>query len=180
MTRPATIVSALALVGLLGAGAAMTIGAGQGTRAEHAVSLNGIDARDRTRISGFERWTRLRGKPIASQRGLGSAHPGTKRIYVNRSPAQLAPGGRERFPYPVGTRIVKTASGSSGVDLIAIMYKVARSGRTDGGWDYVEYTRGSPRDPFRKVAGGSEGVCTGCHAQASSVAKTDWVFSSLK
>jgi hypothetical protein len=102
-----------------------------------------------------------------------------KRIYVNRARRRLAPAGRQRFPYPVGTTIVKTASTGRAITLIAVMRRVARTGRRDGGWDFVEYQRPSAGVPYRLVGGG-EGVCTSCHTLATTEQRTDWVFSRLR
>jgi hypothetical protein len=142
--------------------------------------LRGVAAADARRISGYRGWTVQRGRPSGDLAALGSAHRGgVKRIVVNRSAARLAPGGRQRYPYPVGTTIVKTAGPARSPTLVAIMYKVARSGAGDGGWDYVEYLRGSTSAPLVRLGGG-EGVCTGCHMAAERAQGTDWVFSTLR
>jgi cytochrome P460 len=141
--------------------------------------LRGLSRADTRSIQGYERWTRLLGRPRPELAGLGSAHPGTKRIWVNRSARRLAPAGRQRFPYPVGTTIVKTARRGDAITLVAIMRKVARAGAGGGGWDFVEYQRSSGSAAFQRVGGG-EGVCTGCHRLAQQRQRSDWVFSRLR
>ena len=135
---------------------------------------------DARRIRGYPAWTVLRGRPAGELAALGAAHRGgAKRIVVNQPAARIAPAGRQRFPYPVGTTIVKTTGPARAPELIAIMVKVARDGAADGGWDYVEYLRDSASAPLA-VVGGGEGVCTGCHLSAERVQGTDWVFSTLR
>jgi hypothetical protein len=141
--------------------------------------LRGLSRADARSIQGFERWTRLAGRPRPELAGLGSAHPGATRIWVNRSARRLAPAGRQRFPYPVGTTIVKTARRGDALTLIAILRKVARAGAADGGWDFVEYQRPSGSAAFQRVGGG-EAVCTSCHRLAQERQRSDWVFSRLR
>ncbi len=142
--------------------------------------LRGVAAADARRIRGYPAWTVLRGRPTGELVALGAAHrSGAKRIVANQPAARIAPGGRQRFPYPVGTTIVKTAGPPRAPELIAIMVKVARDGTADGGWDYVEYLRESASAPLAPVGGG-EAVCTGCHLSAERVQGTDWVFSTLR
>ena len=142
--------------------------------------LRGVSAADARRIRGYPGWTVLRGRPTGDLAALGAAHRGgEKRIVVDQAPGRIAPGGRQRFPYPVGTTIVKTAGPARAPELVAIMVKVARDGAADGGWDYVEYLRDSASAPLALVGGG-EGVCTGCHFSAEQAQGTDWVFSTLR
>ena len=149
-------------------------------RATVTPDLRGVSAADARRIRGYLDWTVLRGRPTGDLAALGSAHRGgVKRIVVDQPAARIAPGGRQRFPYPVGTTIVKTAGPAAVPELIAIMVKVARDGATDGGWDYLEYLRNSPSAPLA-LLGGGEGVCTGCHFSAEQAQGTDWVFSTLR
>jgi hypothetical protein len=150
-----------------------------GTGSSAGTDLRGLSRADARSIQGFERWTRLLRAPRADLASLGGAHPGQKRIHVNRARRRLAPAGRQRFPYPVGTTIVKTARTGSAVTLVAIMRKVARAGARDGGWDFVEYQRSSGYVPFQRVGGG-EAVCTGCHQIAQRRQRTDWTFITLR
>jgi cytochrome P460 len=150
-----------------------------GAGSSAGTDLRGLSRADARSIAGFERWTRLLRGPRADLASLGAAHPGEKRIYVNRARRRLAPAGRQRFPYPVGTTIVKTARRGGAVTLVAIMRKAARAGARDGGWDFVEYQRPSGSVPFRRVGGG-EGVCTGCHLIAQQRQRTDWTFITLR
>ncbi len=145
-----------------------------------APDLRGVSEADARRIRGYPRWTIMRGRPSGDLAALGAAHRGgVKRIVVSRPAARLAPGGRQRFPYPVGTTIVKTAGPAARPTLVAVMTKVARGGARDGGWDYAEYLRGAPSAALVRVGGG-EGVCTGCHMAAARQQGTDWVFSTLR
>ncbi len=142
--------------------------------------LRGVAEADARRIRGYPGWTVLRGRPTGDLAALGAAHRGgVKRIVVDQPAARIAPGGRQRFPYPVGTTIVKTAGPAAAPELIAIMVKVARDGAADGGWDYLEYLRQTPSAPLALLPGG-EGVCTGCHMTAERAQGTDWVFSTLR
>lgn len=145
-----------------------------------APDLRGVSAADAARIRGYRGWTVMRGRPSGDLAALGAAHRGgVKRIVVSRPAARLAPGGRQRFPYPVGTTVVKTAGPPGRPTLVALMTKVARDGAQDGGWDYAEYLRGAPSAALVRVGGG-EGVCTGCHMAAARQQGTDWVFSTLR
>lgn len=150
------------------------------TRAEaQAPDVRGLSASDRRAIAGFTRWQRLARPPVPSLQPLGGAHPGSKSIYVNRTRAQLSRGGRQRFPYPRGTTIVKTASNNGAVTLIAIMRKIGSAREADGGWRWVEYKRSSGSQPFSKLIA-SEGLCTGCHISATQTQRSDWTFYRLR
>ena len=142
--------------------------------------LRGLDAADRRILAGFTRWQRLARPPAAGLRSLGSAHPGSKVIRVNRTRAQLTRAGRQRFPYPRGTTIVKTARVGRVVTLIAIMRRTGPPGAAHGGWSWVEYKRSSASQPFTKLQA-SQGLCSGCHQLATqSGQRTDWAFYSLR
>jgi hypothetical protein len=121
-------------------------------------------------IAGFEHWTKMNFKPLPA-RG-GEAHHGVKNVYVNRKRSTLVRGGKQRFPYPKGTIVVKTASTDGVVTLVAIARK-QRAG--NGGWKWAEYTRSSRSDRFSFLASGS--VCTGCHVGAK---RTDWIFTRVR
>ena len=108
----------------------------------------------------------------------GGAHPGAKSIRVNRERAALTgPRGRQRFPYPRGTVIVKLGTRVGALSLVAIMRKV-RAGGTPSSWRYAEYTRSRNGDGFTKVGGG-QALCAGCHVSARDVQKSDSVFYRL-
>jgi hypothetical protein len=47
------------------------------------------------------------------------------------------------------------------------------------GWRYAEYNRASAGEPFARVAF-PESRCAGCHRNANTRQRTDWVFSSLR
>lgn len=147
---------------------------------EAAVDVRGLPARDASFVRRSARgWLTLRGAPDAAFRNLGSAHPGKKTIRVNRTRAQLTGrNGRQRFPYPRGTVVVKTASRSGFTSLIAIMERVSSPSGAGGGWRYVEYKRSSGSQPFYRLDA-PQGLCSGCHALADNEQGTDWVFSRL-
>ena len=121
-------------------------------------------------VAGFQSWTKMNFKALPA-RG-GEAHHGLKNVYVNRKRSVLVRGGKQRFPYPRGTIVVKTASTSGVVTLVAIGRK-KRAGF--GGWQWAEYTRTTARERFSFLASGS--VCTGCHVGAR---KTDWIFTRVR
>jgi hypothetical protein len=47
------------------------------------------------------------------------------------------------------------------------------------GWRYAEYNRASAGEPFARVTF-PESRCAGCHRNANTRQRTDWVFSSLR
>jgi len=121
---------------------------------------------------------RLTRRPVPALRSLGGAHPGAKSIRVNRERAALTGArGRQRFPYPRGTVIVKTATRGGTLSLIAIMRKV-RAGGAPSSWRYAEDTRSRGGEGFTKVGGGQP-LCRGCHVSAVDVQTSDWVFTRL-
>jgi Cytochrome P460 len=174
------IVSATALA--VAGGVAVAGGAGKDS---HGTSFPGVPTADQRAIQGFEGWTRLTAKPPARLRSLGSAHhAGTHRIYASPPRSKLVRNGRQRFPYPVGTVIVKTNTTDGYIDLIAIMKKVARGTDTAKSWEFIEYQRSSANGRFSPIG---EAACTGCHTYANGGAlngrtgpRTDSVFYTLK
>jgi hypothetical protein len=141
--------------------------------------LAGIAADDTALIEGYLGWTPLPEPPQAELRGLGSAHPGTKRVYASPPRAELVAGGAQRFPYPRGTVVVKEARTDGEITLVAIMEKVRANDAATGGWRYAEYNRASAGEPFAKVNFPESG-CAGCHMSANTRQSTDWVFFSLR
>lgn len=143
--------------------------AGPGASTAEPLAASAIPGLPRD-VRGFERWTKMNFKPLPA-RG-GEAHSGVKNVYVNRTRAQLVRRGKQRFPYPKGTIVVKTGSNRGFVTLVAIGRK-----RTAGygGWQWVEYTRSTAREPLSFLASGA--VCTNCHVGAK---KTDWIFTRLR
>ena len=162
--------------GVIGAVAAMAL-AGSGGAAP-AGDLAGIPAADRSPAVASRGWTRLTRRPDPALRGLGGAHPGAKSIRVSRSRAELTRrDGRQRFPYPARTVVVKTGT----VDGIVTLAARARRGAAGPGpaaWRYVEYTRPSSGGAFRRVGGG-QSLCSDCHLAASRTQGSDYVFSRL-
>lgn len=158
-----------------------TAPAGRARRAATpAPDLRGIGAREARWIRGYTTWTPLRGRPDPALAGLGSAHQGgSKRIAVDQPASRIAPDGRQRFPYPIGTTVVKTAGPVASPELVAIMRKVARRGAAGDGWDYVEYLRSSPSAELERVTV-PNALCADCHLAASRDQGTDRVFSTLR
>ena len=134
--------------------------------------LPGIPAADAALIDGYRDWTALTKPPIPELATLGSAHQGARRVWVDLPAADIA------LPYPQGTIVVKEGRSGDTVDLIAIMQKLRANDATTGGWRYVEYTRDGSGD-FARV-GLPESGCAGCHLNANTRQKTDWVFFSLE
>lgn len=168
--------------------AAVAIGIGSGERGAEAGApraagltagdLRGIPAPDRALTLASERWLALTRRPVSSLRSLGGAHPGLKSIRVSRTRAELtARNGRQRFPYPRRTVVVKTGDVGGTLTLVAIMRRVA-TGRDPSAWRYVEYTRDRAGEPFTKVGGG-QSLCSGCHVAATDTQGSDYVFSRL-
>lgn len=143
-----------------------------------ASDLRGIPAPDRALALASERWLRLTRPPVPSLRGLGGAHPGEKSIRVSRGRAELTRrDGRQRFPYPRRTVVVKTGTVDGTLTLVAIMRRVA-TGPAPSAWRYVEYTRDRAGQAFARVGGG-QSLCSDCHAGASDVQGSDSVFTRL-
>lgn len=177
-------VAAITALAGLAALSAVALGARDGggpVRSEDALTardLTGIPAPDRKIVIASQRWLALTRAPVASLRSLSFAHPGTKSIRVNRTRAQLTGrDGRQRFPYPRRTVVVKTAANAGTITLVAIMRRVT-SGRDAAAWRYVEYKRGSGGGTFSKVGGG-QSLCSSCHLEATEVQGSDAVFTRL-
>lgn len=176
--RTVAIAGSLALV----SGVAVSVAA---TRGENGDPFPGVPAADQRAIRGFEKWTRLTAPPPARLRSLGSAHhSGTHRIYASPARSKLVRNGRQRFPYPVGTTIVKTNTVDGYIDLVAIMKKVSAGTNTAASWQFIEYQRSSPSGRFSPIG---ESVCTGCHTYANGAPfngkagpRTDSVFYTLR
>ena len=138
--------------------------------------LPGLPTEEARLIAGYADWTELATPPAPSLRPLGEgAHQGEKRIWA--SPNAGVGAGDQSFPYPKGSVVVKAGRSGGAVTLIAIMQKVRENDAQTGGWRYVEYTRSAATEDFAKV-GAPESICTGCHVQANTTQKTDWVFST--
>jgi hypothetical protein len=165
----------------LGAGALLSWAAGAGGQsggAPAAADLPGVPAGDAAAIVASAGWQRLTGRPAPALRALGGAHPGAKSIRVSRTRAELTGRrGRQRFPYPRGTVIVKMATRDGTLSLVAIMRKV-RAGSAPASWRYVEYSRSRNGESFTKVGGG-QALCRSCHVQARDVQRSDWAFYRL-
>jgi hypothetical protein len=161
-----------------GGGVALSGAAGQASPPLTPADLPGIPAADAAAAVASQEWLRLTRRPVRSLRPLGGAHPGAKSIRVDRDRAALVDRrGRQRFPYPVGTTIVKTATRSGSLGLVAIMRK-ARAGSAAASWRYAEYVRGRGGTGFTRVGGG-QALCRGCHVSATRVQGSDSVFTRL-
>jgi len=126
-------------------------------------------------VQGFQSWTKINAKPIPPRDS--DPHFGVKNVYVNKARVKLAPGGKQRFPYPSGSIVVKSATrpGQSFISLVAIMRKVKGADPAHNDWRFVEYTRSSAAARFSQIASGA--VCWTCHAGAK---KTDYVFTTFR
>jgi Cytochrome P460 len=124
-------------------------------------------------IDSFQRWPRLSFKPLPD-RG-GTAHQGVKQVYVNKRRSVLAPRGKQRFPYPAGTIVVKTASTGGVITLVAIGRKLKGFDRAHGDWQFVEYKRSSSGQRFTEISRGA--ICYSCHVGAK---RTDWIFTRAR
>jgi len=127
-------------------------------------------------VAGFEQWLRLNAAPLPVR--PGDPHRGLKDVFVNRTRAELAPDGEQRFPYPNGSIVVKasTRPGEDFVWLVAIMRKRAGSDPAHGNWAFVEFTRQRAGERFEVAA--RDAVCWGCHADVGRA--SDWVFTLLE
>jgi hypothetical protein len=172
----------LAVAVALGGGAALW-GAATGAGGREppapvtAADLPGVPPADAAAVAASEGWLRLTRRPAPALRPLGGAHPGAVSIRVDRSRAALTGRrGRQRFPYPRGTTIVKVVTLRGNLSMVALMRKVAR-GQAPASWRYAEYALGR-EGAFERVAGG-QSLCRGCHVSARDEQRSDWVFSRL-
>ena len=127
-------------------------------------------------VAGYERWLKLNAEPIPPVAG-GDPHNGIKNVYVNQTREAIAPNGKQAFPYPDGSIVVKEAfrPGKDYVGLIAIMRKIAGINPEHNDWQFIEYTRNAPDAEFRVIA--ADGICWGCHARVEDI---DYVFTELE
>ena len=126
-------------------------------------------------ITGYNQWLKLNAEPIPPTGG-GDPHRGTKDVYVNQERDVIAPGGRQRFPYPDGSIVVKESRADSGfIRVVAIMRKKAGSNPAGNDWEYEEYIRRDADSPFPNPISGA--FCGGCHSDASN---RDYVFTVLE
>lgn len=175
MPIPGRLLTLSAAVASAAGALSASVGDGDAARGP---ALPGIDRADARLIDGYRSWQLLARPPVASLRGLGSAHAADrKRIYVNRTRAQLRRRGRAGVPHAPGTVVVKELRIDDFIEAIAIMRKTRA--RADGGWTWVEYKRSSGDEPFRRLQL-SGGFCNGCHVQATRVQRTDGVFWRLR
>lgn len=97
-------------------------------------------------------------------------HEGFKNVYLcHTDPGILLSDSLPVFPYPDGTKYIKTSTleGRSFPWLIAIAEKA------DGTWHWNEYTRNFENEDYLKLPV-DEFVCENCHKKAKS---TDSIFT---
>ena len=126
-------------------------------------------------ITGYNQWLKLNAEPIPPVAG-SDPHRGTKDVYVNQERDAIAPGGRQQFPYPDGSIVVKESRSDAGfIRLVAVMRKKAGSNPGGNDWEYEEYIRRDADSPFPNPLTGA--FCQGCHSDA---ANRDYVFTVLE
>ena len=126
-------------------------------------------------ITGYNQWLKLNAEPIPPVAG-SDPHRGTKDVYVNQERDTIAPGGRQQYPYPNGTIVVKESRSDAGfIRLVAIMRKKAGSNPGGNDWEYEEYIRRDADSPFPNPLTGA--FCQGCHSDARN---RDYVFTVLE
>ncbi|RKU23476.1 hypothetical protein C6499_18390 [Candidatus Poribacteria bacterium] len=127
-------------------------------------------------VAGYTQWLKLNAEPIPPVPG-GDPHNGTKNVYVNKTVDDIAPNGKQQFPYPDGSIVVKEAfrPGKDFVGLIAIMRKKAGVDPDHNDWEFIEYVRNAPDADFTVIA--KDGVCWGCHTRVEDI---DYVFTELQ
>ena len=135
-----------------------------------AIALPGLPAD----ITGYNQWLKLNAEPIPPVAG-SDPHRGTKDVYVNQERDVLAPAGRQQYPYPDGSIVVKESRSDAGfIRLVAIMRKKAGSNPGGNDWEYEEYIRRDAESPFPNPLTGA--FCQGCHSDARN---RDYVFTVL-
>ena len=139
---------------------------------EPVVALPGLPAD----VAGYTQWLKLNAEPIPPVPG-GDPHNGTKNVYVNKTPEDIAPNGEQQFPYPDGSIVIKEAyrPDKDYVGLIAIMRKKAGVDPDHNDWEFIEYVRNKPDADFSVIAEGR--ICWGCHARVEDI---DYVFTELE
>lgn len=126
-------------------------------------------------ITGYNQWLKLNAEPIPPVAG-SDPHRGTKDVYVNQARDTIAPGGRQQYPYPDGSIVVKESRSDAGfIRLVAIMRKKAGSNPGGNDWEYEEYIRRDADSPFPNPLTGA--FCQGCHSDARN---RDYVFTVLE
>ena len=127
-------------------------------------------------VAGYTQWLKLNAEPIPPVPDR-DPHNGTKNVYVNKAREAIAPNGKQQFPYPDGSIVIKEAyrPDKDYVGLIAIMRKKAGVDPDHNDWEFIEYTRNAPDAEFGVIA--KDGVCWGCHTQVQDI---DYVFTELE
>ena len=128
-------------------------------------------------ITGYNRWLKLNAEPIPPVAG-GDPHHGTKDVYVNQERDVIAPDGKQQFPYPDGSIVVKESRADSGfIRVVAIMWKKKGSNPAGNDWEYEEYIRRDADSPFPNPL---YRVHSAAAAIRAPLADRDYVFTVLE
>lgn len=134
------------------------------TIAPSAVSaLEGLPAD----VKDYSKWLKANSTPIPPDSSAPhSPSQGNKNIFVNQSKDILTPGGQVKYPFPIGTVIVKEALNKEKgyVELVSIMRKIDKLDPEHGNWQFHEYLRSAPDQAFRLAF--KDSTCFSCHAVA--------------
>lgn len=88
-------------------------------------------------------------------------HLGHKRVYACAVDQALVVMGSR--PFPQGTIIVKESTRTHENE----PWLIATARHRSGGWQWDEYTRNFPDEPYRRIPVAQE-KCTGCHGDGRS------------
>jgi hypothetical protein len=129
-------------------------------------------------FKGYDKWMKTHDETVTGDQFgvLGPAHGGAegfREIYINDEGKKVSKG-RDKFPYPVGTIIVKETYANEGGkkgELEALTVMIKRGFGYDPEHKNWEYMMVSPDEEV--MAQGRVEMCIGCHAAA---ADRDWVF----
>jgi hypothetical protein len=138
-----------------------------------------------SKVSDFEDyqdWMKINDEPVTGDEFgvLGEAHEGAegfREIYINDAGKKVSKG-KDKFPYPGGTIIVKESysnnnGGKGDLNSLTVMIKRATGYDVEhGNWEYMMV---SPDNEV--MAQGRLEMCISCH---SAVSDSDWVFSNQR
>jgi hypothetical protein len=157
----------------------------KGVKATKQATKGMKDVAYETRVSdfdGYEKWIKVNKETITGDEFgvLGPAHGGAegfREVYINKTGKKVSTG-KDDFPYPVETIIVKETymdEGGKKGELANLTVMIKHGGLYDpdhGNWEYMMV---SPESEV--MAQGRVEMCIGCHAAA---ADTDWVFNDRR